>query len=226
MRRRTWLALCSPSFPLPGQPVPSLRLIHPADRDAFRRWFAALAEWAFLVVEEHRPREISDCSALLRFCFRESLKQHNASWAAELGIDEFPALPDVRQFHYPRTPVGANLFRTASGDYRQFADAENLMRFNTVRIGQDLEPAQPGDLLFYRQLTPTEPFHSMIWIGKSAFEASNVRYVAYHTGPVGSHTGELRRPAVEDLLNHKNPRWRPVAGNANFLGLYRWTMIT
>ncbi|MCC7156893.1 MAG: DUF1175 family protein [Bryobacterales bacterium] len=225
MTRRSCLALLA-AAPRDGLADGSpLRLRHPADRDAFRRWFAALAEWVYLVGGRQAPGEITDCSALLRFCFRESLRKHDGAWARGLGIDPFPALPDVRQYQYPRTPVGVNLFRTRGGDFRQFADAENLMRYNTVHLSRDVEPAQPGDVLFFRQLTAAEPFHSMVWTGRSLDEASTESYVVYHTGPAGGWKGEVRRLTAAELAQHKDSRWRPVPGNANFLGLRRWTLV-
>lgn len=150
---------------------------------------------------------------------------HDGAWARGLGIEQFPALPDVRQYQYPRTPLGASLFRTRGGDFRQFADAENLMRYNTVHLSRDLEPALPGDVLFFRQLTAAEPFHSMVWTGRSSFDSSAESHVVYHTGPAGAWKGEVRRLTAAELAHHQDPRWRPVAGNANFLGLRRWSII-
>ena len=225
MHRRAWLALAFPGFLLRAQVGSPLRLTHPADRDAFRRWFAALGEWVYFLAPKDLPRDITDCSALLRFCFRETLRHHDSAWARQLGIEGFPPLPEIRQYHYPQTPEGPNLFRVRDGSYQQFANAETLMRYNTVRLGDDLGAARPSDLLFFRQLTPSQPFHSMIWIGPGVFTPSTVSYVVYHTGAQGDSSGEVRRPAVEELLHHPDPRWQPVRGNANFLGVYRWALI-
>ena len=49
--------------------------------------------------------------------------------------------------------------------------------------------------------------------------------VVYHTGPVGKKPGEMRRARLEELLHHPSPRWRPVEGNSNFLGVYRWNIL-
>lgn len=224
MTRRACLGLVAAAWGNEHGGASLLRLRHPADRDAFRRWFVALAEFAYFSGEQC-PAEISDCSALLRFCFRESLRRHDGAWARAWGIESFPPAPDVRQYLYPRTPLGPNVFRTQDGTFRQFADAGNLMRHNTVRVSGDLVPAEPGDLLFYRQLTPAEPFHSMIWVGKSPFESSADLFVVYHTGPLGGERGEVRRLSSGELMRHKDPRWQPVRGNANFLGLFRWSIL-
>jgi uncharacterized protein YfaT (DUF1175 family) len=47
----------------------------------------------------------------------------------------------------------------------------------------------------------------------------------YHTGPAGKKLGEMRRVRVEELLHRPSPRWRPVEGNSNFLGVYRWNIL-
>jgi uncharacterized protein YfaT (DUF1175 family) len=52
-----------------------------------------------------------------------------------------------------------------------------------------------------------------------------IKYVVYHTGPDGKNPGEMRRMTLADLLNHPSPKWRPVPGNDNFLGVYRWNIL-
>jgi hypothetical protein len=65
----------------------------------------------------------------------------------------------------------------------------------------------------------------MIFLGPSHFEKGPRIFLIYHTGPLGRSKGELRRPAVEELLRHPQPKWRPWAGNTNFLGVYRWNIL-
>ena len=50
-------------------------------------------------------------------------------------------------------------------------------------------------------------------------------WVIYHTGPIGRGPGEIRRVLLADLLRHPDPRWRPIADNSNFLGVYRWNIL-
>jgi uncharacterized protein YfaT (DUF1175 family) len=139
------------------------------------------------------------------------------------------SLPSVAQYRYPKTPLGAALFRVrpgpfSSGDlengsFAQFADAHALMLWNTHFVSRELRAALPGDLLFFRQLGENSPYHSMIVTG------SNAGWVIYHTGPIGKQKGQIRRVAVGDLLHHPDARWRPVPGNSNFLGVYRWNIL-
>jgi uncharacterized protein YfaT (DUF1175 family) len=48
------------------------------DAAAFRQWFTFLAESQFYRKTSDLPKEIDDCAALLRFAYREALREHNA----------------------------------------------------------------------------------------------------------------------------------------------------
>jgi len=49
--------------------------------------------------------------------------------------------------------------------------------------------------------------------------------VVYHTGDLEGQRGEVREVEVEQLLGHPDPRWRPLATNHNFLGVYRLEIL-
>ena len=212
----------------------ALRLHSAADRTAFRAWFAALADTAASLPAEHVPKEIDDCAALLRWSYRGALHTHDEAWQAAQPFDALPPLPSVHQYAYPFTPLSAELFRAAPGAYRhgdarnggfaQFANARTLMQRNTFFVSRDARKAEPGDLLFYRQLEQNSPFHSMIVTG-----SSGQRWVVYDTGPAGEGSrrkpGEIRRVALVDLRRHPDRRWRPLPENSNFLGVYRWNIL-
>ncbi len=210
----------------------ALHLHSPEDRAAFRAWFVVLAEQEAAVPDDKLPTEIDDCAALLRFAYREALVQHDDRWiAAQPDPTRFTSLVSIAQYHYPQTPLGLNLFRVtpgpftaadlddngpASAAFAQFADAHALLALNTYLVSRDVHNALPGDLLFFRQLEQNSQYHSMIIAGTHA------DWVIYHTGPIGKQKGEIRRVSIEDLLHHPDARWRPVPGNTNFLGVYRW----
>jgi hypothetical protein len=212
-----------------------LRLEDAADRQAFIGWFTFLAEAPYYQAPADRPREINDCAALARFAFREALRRHDGAWATSLRLARVPALPAVRKYQYPATPLAARLFRVTPGAFTpgdlsseafaEFADADTLVRRNCHFMGREVSRAAPGDLLFYRQLEQDQPFHVMIYLGPGHFESGSAAWVVYHTGPLGSAPGEIRRPALAELLRHPWPRWRPLEGNANFLGVYRWNIL-
>jgi uncharacterized protein YfaT (DUF1175 family) len=201
------------------------RLDSAPDREAFRGWFTFLAEAQFYRPAGELPPEIGDCAALIRFAYRESLREHDGAWAGEVGLSVAPPFPSVRQFQYPRWPWGANLFSTGGGSLRAFADAETLWRHNTHLVSRRMAAARPGDLLFFRHLDQNMPFHAMVYVGQSHFEPARQSYVVYHTGPLGNGKGEMRHPTVAELLLHPQPRWRPLEGNSNFLGVYRWNIL-
>jgi uncharacterized protein YfaT (DUF1175 family) len=206
----------------------ALRLHLAEDRAAFRRWFWSLAELQAELPDAQKAAEITDCSALLRYAYREALRRHDAAWASEQHVGDI-TFPSVLQWRYPETILGTGLFRVrpgrfASGDesngaFTQFADAHALMAWNTHLVGRSLRAAKPGDLIFYRQLEQNSPYHSMVVTGNDA------AWVVYHTGPIGKNKGEIRRMALTDLLRHPDARWRPLAENSNFLGVFRWNVL-
>lgn len=218
-----------------------LRLDSPEDQDSFRRWFSLIAEFQSLRPAAGIPREINDCAALIRYSYRNALRRHDANWVRETGIVPPAALASVEKYDdYPFTPLGAGLFRVQPGSFvsvdlkngafSEFADAETLKNRNTYFVSRDVQSARPGDLLFFRQSEQDSPFHSMIFIGRSEWNsASGLEpaddLVVYHTGPNGNSPGEMRRLRMADLLRFPSPRWRPLPGNSNFLGVFRWNIL-
>ena len=95
------------------------------------------------------------------------------------------------------------------------------------------------------------PFHAMIFLGRSQVEAfshdarmessrgletsdrlndavrepRDEQFVVYHTGPTGNDKGIVKRLSIAELMNYPDPRWRPVASNPAFLGVYRWNIL-
>jgi len=49
--------------------------------------------------------------------------------------------------------------------------------------------------------------------------------VVYNTGEDHGTKGEMRRVTLGELLDHPQPQWRPLSGNPNFLGVYRWNIL-
>jgi uncharacterized protein YfaT (DUF1175 family) len=207
-----------------------LRLTDPADQAAFRQWFTLIADYQAIRPKSQIPAEITDCASLLRYSYREALKRHDDTWFVATGI-ELAALPgEIRAWRYPETPLGAGLFRvrpgsfeaadTTDGAFAQFADAKTLVERNAYLVSRNVREAQPGDLLFYRQFGQSSPWHSMI-VTRIGGQAA----VVYDTGADHGQTGELRRVALAELLDHPQPQWRPVTANPNFLGVYRWNIL-
>jgi uncharacterized protein len=218
-----------------------LRLDSPADRSAFRRWFTFLAEAQYFQPPESRPAEIDDCAALIRYAYRETLHAHDSAWTQTARLPLVPAFESPGKYEFPYTPLGAALFRVTPGPFRaadlapysgasafaQFADAKTLWRYNTHLVSRELNRAEPGDILFYRQLHESEPdtYHSMIFLGSSQIHPDAATYVLYHTGPQNDGPGEMRRLTLDQLRRFPEPEWRPDAENPGFLGIYRWNIL-
>ncbi len=212
-----------------------LRLTSTQDRAAFRRWFTYLAEAQYFAGAAGRAPEITDCAALIRYAYREALRAHDGAWAAGAGLRVVPALDSVARYQYPFTPLGAALFRVRSGPFRaadlndgaflQFADARTLWRSNTHLVSREIDRALAGDLLFFRQDSTRAVYHSMIYLGGSAFRDDGRRYLIYHTGPDGKDPGEIRLLSTEDLMRFPQAEWRPIPTNPHFLGVYRWNIL-
>jgi len=214
-----------------------LRLDSDADRHTFRRWFTAIAEYQALRADRALPPEVKDCSALLRYAYRNALRKHDLAWMEETGLGQLGS-GSLEKYSYPYTPLGAALFRVQPGAFRpadlesgafaEFADAFTLRERNTFFVGRGLRRAQPGDLLFYRQLGQQSPYHAMVFVGRSRLAPEPEAVVVYHTGPdaaINGGKGEMRRATVGELERHPDARWRPVPGNPNFLGVYRWNIL-
>ena len=211
-----------------------LRLADFADRQAFRGWFTLLAETQALN-GRRLPREIQDCASLLRYSYREALRRHDSAWVSSVSLPISAAAGDIRQYHHPYTPVRASIFRVRegtfapedlhNGSFAEFADVKTLWRDNTYSVGRNLSQARPGDLLFFRQAEGDMPFHAMIFLGHSQIDHKPEEYVVYHTGPQGKRPGEIRRLSVAELMDYPDARWRPVASNPAFLGVYRWNIL-
>ena len=209
-----------------------LRLTDPADQAAFRQWFTTIADFQAVRPRAEVPPEITDCASLLRYSYREALKRHDDTWFLVTGL-QVAALPgEIRAWRYPETPLGAGLFRVrpggfepadaTNGAFAQFADAKTLVERNAYFVSRDLRQAQPGDLLFYRQFGQSSPWHSMI-VTRIAGQSA----VVYDTGPLdhSGKVGELRRVHLAEIIDHPQPQWRPIPGNPNFLGVYRWNIL-
>jgi uncharacterized protein YfaT (DUF1175 family) len=115
------------------------------------------------------------------------------------------------------------LFRVRSDPphYAEFADARTIIGLNTHALGRDLAALRAGDFLYFVQRDQAFPDHVMVYVGASAASPDARDWVVYHTGPSGDDGGEVRKVRLADLLRHPSPRWRPVAGNPAFVGVFR-----
>lgn len=196
------------------------RLADAQDRSAFRSWFVVLADAQF-----YRPTpDVTDCSSFVRHAVREALRPHSPDWWRRFGVPSLPSYPDVTR--PPRAERGAwPIFKVADGKYAEFADARTIVRYNARFVSRAASAARPGDLLYFHQPESEGTDHLMIFIGPSVFDRAADDWVVYHTGPDGSNSGESRKVRLSDLRAHPAPRWRPVAGNPRFVGIFRLSFL-
>lgn len=216
------LSVALATVTLTAAPGPLSRPLDDSDRASFRAWFTYLADAQF----ERRTDDVIDCAALVRHAYREALRPHTAAWFQSARLPRLVSFPDVRQV--PPVRNGAwLLFRTSRSpeQFGEFADADTLVTLNARRLGRDVRAAQPGDLLYFRHDDAESPSHVMVFVGPSRFDRNRTDWLVYHTGPDGRNPGEVRKVSVDDLARHPSPRWRPVAANAEFVGVFRLSIL-
>lgn len=207
------------------------------ERESFRRWFTAIAEMQFYRVSDEWSAEQQDCSGLVRFSWREALRQHDRRWFQRMGQEYEVVAPDVVRYTLESSPLGGKLFRTNSGAFRkgdleagafsEFADARSLKEFNCTFISRDREHARSGDLIFFFQPWAQKlPYHVMIFLGEARMASEGARdWVIYHTGASTTDAGTVKKVRLSVLDHHPDKRWRPVESNRNFLGFYRLKIL-
>ena len=226
---RVWNDTLGDGFP------DAIRLEYSQDRHNFVHWFTFLAEALYYVPPRQAQEEVQDCAALIRYAYRNALAPHTTAWRRSAALPFEPGFGDISKSAYPRWPLERALFRTRAGPLRsddldqgafsEFADAATLLNYNTFFVSKDIRAAQPGDLIFFHQPTQREPFHTMLFVGSSYFQPAGADWVVYHTGDLEGRRGEIREVEVGQLLAHPEPRWRPLAINPYFLGVYRLEIL-
>ena len=196
-----------------------------SDRMIFRDLFVNITRSQ--IYQQSELWKDKDCSCLVRFAYRETLKKHDKNW-----FDTFQGkvenLFDIQAYHYPRVPLlGTNLFRVKPGEFRYetvhedfsvFSSTRYLLAYNVVFLGKDVRSADRGDLIFfYHPDFFYYPYHVMIYEGNGK--------VIYHTGSLGNEQGYIQEMPLKDLFHHPDRRWWPVADNPSFLGFYRFKIL-
>jgi uncharacterized protein YfaT (DUF1175 family) len=152
-----------------------------------------------------------------------------------MALPGAPVYADVRV----KTPLnesgGLAMFRVSDNGatrgpgetaaYQEFADAKTIIKMNARSVGRDVAALRPGDLIYFHQPAQNAPDHLMVFVGSSSFEPEGRDWVVYHTGPDGTRPGEVRKVRLRDLMRHPAARWRPVAGNPQFVGVFRLDLL-
>jgi hypothetical protein len=196
------------------------------DSKSFNLWFSNIIINIFNE-NMHIPNNYSDCAGLIRYAYKEALKKHDQYW---LNINNYNGFiyEDVKKFNYPDVPfVKTNIFLIDENihnknSYSNFASARYLIEYNMKYLGKNMINAKTGDVLAYFHPNDVEyPYHLMIYI-----EQNKQKYVIYHTGPISNENpGELRLTKIENL-KYADPSWIANKENKNFLGYYRFKILS
>jgi uncharacterized protein YfaT (DUF1175 family) len=166
------------------------RLSSPADRTAFLRWFTFLAESRYYA--RHQLREIIDGESLVRWAMRHALANHDQEWFRRQELPVVPAMASVQDAAPAASPA-------------------------LSVVSRNLDDAQPGDILVFRQSTLAA--HVMIYIGRSQVVPSSEHWVIYLDGK------RVHKLSIESLRSDPSPEWRPLASNPDFVGVERLAIL-
>jgi hypothetical protein len=200
------------------------------DEENFRNWFINIANSLYYNDTPFWKKSQRDCAGFVRFCFKEALKKHNKYWMKDMNY-KGKVFEDVKKYNYPDVPyLGVDIFRIKGGidlakkNFSFYASGRFLKEYNLKFVTKYLNRAKPGDILVYFHPQDYDfPFHMMIYLGN--MEISNdYGWVIYHTGPINSLGGELRKVKISDLMK-ADPSWLPLPSNKNFLGFFKFKIL-
>ncbi|MDR0996042.1 MAG: DUF1175 family protein [Zoogloeaceae bacterium] len=209
MNRRAFLAFCSglplAAFALPGRFEAEAPMLDPEQSRAVRAWIAFLADEQ---IRRPSPRWTHrDCASLVRFCVAEALACHDEAWRQSMGLANHRLPPDL----VPEVTAQTLRHRwwRPDGSTGAYVSALGLVQENSRFVGKSLNQLETADLLFFDQ---GQSQHLMLWTG---------RRIVYHTGSAPTPTDDgLRAISPAQLLAWPDNRWRPVADNPNFAGIF------
>ena len=176
----------------------------------FRAWFVRIAQEQLRQGPSPRWYQ-QDCAGLVRFAANEALKVHDSKWLKSNGLSnqylppEMTLTPEQRQL--------AQNCNQGNGKTGPYVTAINLIQYNSQFIGQDINQALPGDMIFFDQ---GDAQHLMVWMG---------RYIIYHTGSATKTDNGMRAVSLQQLMTWKDTRWIPNDSNPNFIGIYRLNFL-
>lgn len=194
---------------MPGA-VPAANQLDREQSRRFRAWLTRLVEEQ---VRHPNPRWTQrDCAGLVRFATAETFSVHDEGWRQHNGFVGVSLPPPLVLPEAQRLAL-RNRWLNETGQASAYASAIALVQHNSQFVGKDLAQAEPGDVLFFDQ---GDDQHLMVWMGG---------WVAYHTGTVTDSDNGMRAVSIKDLMQWKDTRWRPLDGNPNFAGIYRFSFL-
>ncbi|WP_246598823.1 DUF1175 family protein [Methylogaea oryzae] len=199
--------------------------LHPLDENALRRSVSYLALYQARKVSPLWEGRQRDCAGLVRFAYREALKERSVAQTRRLGLPPALHLPTVSSRSrrlFPQYPHIWQVGVDSGGKPRRgdFADAETLVGYNFRHKSQSLQAARSGDLLVYRKpLENDQPYHLMLYVENAPHDLA-----VYHNGAHGADA-QVRVVRAEELFRSPDPVWIPAGDNPHFLGVYEWNRL-
>jgi uncharacterized protein YfaT (DUF1175 family) len=203
------------------------------ERAAFRTRFVAVARSQRPEPDSRWHPDQRDCAGLVRYAYRQALRADISPRASRYVQSEGPAGWGRIAFAFPDIPyLEDRPFRVRDGAFSDdenrdtvfdpFANAQNLLFHNTDPLGKNVTVAESGDLLFFfHPENQDQPYHVMIF-----FRRQNEDWLVYHTGTDVSTPGRLKEVPMNRLGEHPDPSWHPRVTNENFLGYYRFKILS
>ncbi|WGS64384.1 DUF1175 family protein [Marinitoga aeolica] len=191
----------------------------------FRSWFTNIV--INTALKNNLPENYRDCSGLVKYAYKETLKKHDVKWISENQYDG-PIFEDLR-YNYSNVPyLGVKIFRKRDGifdlnkineDFSSYVTARYLIEYNLDFITKDINKAKSGDILaFFHPEDPEYPYHLMVFV-----KYNNENYLIYHTGPIEGG-GYIKIVKLKDFFKF-DPSWLPVENNKYFLGVYKFKIL-
>jgi hypothetical protein len=196
------------------------------DSEKFIRWFSSIVI-SVLKGDMKLPTNENDCSGLVRYAYKEALKKHDFNWAQSSGF-KGNLLEDIKKYNYPYVPyLKTNIFKNKAGNYNVenfgvYASARYLIEENMNFVSKDKSKARTGDIVAFLHFDDPEfPYHLMVYFNELGKE-----YVVYHTGPLDINNPGVMRSVLVSELFRADPSWMIDLKNKNFLGFYRFKILS
>lgn len=176
-----------------------------------RRWIEALAVNTAAGLPSRWPEIFRDCAGYIRFLIWESTQSHSVDWNIKFGSAITRDLEDVKI-------KGSRVWKTSSGVWNDYSDAESLMKYNSRFLGKKINESglRTGDILFFKLARGSAyEYHSMIVIRE---HIKGRILIFYHNG---EKPGEIRSATLAELSHHPDSTWHPISSNPEFIGFYR-----
>lgn len=108
------------------------------------------------------------------------------------------------------------LLRDGPGVFTSSPAAAGLRDWNMRTLGKGLDGLEDGDVLFFERPWEEPPDDPQVYCAGT---------LVYRAAPSRARPGRVREQSLRALLQHPDPRRRPLPTNPYFLGVYRWRIL-